>query len=76
VGPVGLAPSFESGEGFGEGLTELGQLVEGGGVDAAGIEVACNQSVALGSSEGVGQHFVRDAVEGIIEFLVAATAVL
>jgi hypothetical protein len=76
VGPGGIAPSLESGERFVEGSTEIGQLIEGGGVDAGGIEVAYDQAVAFGSSEGVGQHFVRNAVEGIIEFLVAATPVL
>lgn len=40
IRPVGLAPSFECGEGFLEGTTEIGQLIEGSGVDPAGIEMA------------------------------------
>lgn len=76
MGPVGFTPSFESGEELFERSTEVRELIEGGGFDAAGIEVAYDQAVAFGSSEGVGQHFVRDTVGGIIEFLVAATPVL
>jgi hypothetical protein len=73
--PVGLAPSFERGKRFVEGSTELGQPVEGGGVDAAGVEMTHNQAVAFGSSQRVGEHFVRDPVEGIVEFLIAATPI-
>jgi len=36
--------------------------------------VACDQAVAF-SPERVGEHFVRDAVEGVVELLVSATAV-
>ena len=33
-------------------------MVKGGGVDAAGIEVAYKKAVAFGPSERVGQYFV------------------
>jgi hypothetical protein len=56
-------------------MAKIGELVEGGGVDPAGIEVTCDKAVAFGSSKGVGQHFVRNPIEGIIEFLVAATPI-
>jgi hypothetical protein len=74
MGPVGLAPSLECGKGFLERSAEVGELVEGRGVDTAGIEEAHYQSVAFGSPESLGEHFARDAVKGIIELLVSATA--
>jgi hypothetical protein len=74
VRPIGIDPSFERGERFVEGLAEFGELVEGGSVDSAGVEVTHDKAVAFGSSEGVGEYFVRDTVQGLIEFLVAATA--
>ena len=56
-------------------MAKIGELVEGGGVDPAGIEVTCDKAVAFGSSKGVSQHFVRNPIDGIIEFLVAATPI-
>jgi hypothetical protein len=38
--------------------------------------VARDKAVTFGSPEGVGEHFVRDSVEGFVELLVTATAVL
>lgn len=73
--PVGIGPSFERSQRLVEGLTEVGQLVEGGRLDAAGVEVTYEKAVAFGPSEGVGEHLVRDAVQGVVEFLVAATTI-
>lgn len=58
VGPVVVDPSGEGGEGLFEGSAEVGEHVEGSGVDTAGIKVAHKKAVALGSSESVGEHFV------------------
>jgi hypothetical protein len=33
-----------------------------------------NQAVTFGSAEGVGQHFVRNTVQRVVEVLLAATA--
>jgi hypothetical protein len=76
VGPVGIAPSFESGERFVEGAAEVGELVKGGRLDPTGVEVAHHKAVTLGSSERVSEHFMRNTVERVVEFLVAATSVL
>jgi hypothetical protein len=57
-----------------EGSAEVGELIERGGVDTAGIEVAYDKAIAFSPSEGVGQHFVRDAIQGVVEFLVSATS--
>jgi len=62
-------------EGFVERSAEVGELIEGGGFDAAGVEVTDDQAVAFGTAEGVSAHLVRHAVEGIIEVLVAAAAI-
>jgi hypothetical protein len=73
--PVGTGPPFERSEQLVEGPPEFGEPVEGGGVDASKIEVAYDKAVAFGSSEGVGQHLVRDAVKSFVEFLVAPAPV-
>ncbi|MGB7050857.1 MAG: hypothetical protein WBG41_04755 [Acidimicrobiales bacterium] len=44
--------------------------------DPAGIEVAYDQVIAIGPPEGVGEHFVRVIVHGIVEFLLAPIPVL
>jgi hypothetical protein len=48
--PVPLGPPFEDNEGLVERPAEVGEPVEGGRLDAAGVEMADNQSVAFGSS--------------------------
>jgi hypothetical protein len=76
IRPVVADPSGEDYERFFEGSAKVGQLIEGGGPDPAGIKVAHDEAVAFCPPKGVGEHLVRDAVERIIKFLVAATALL
>jgi hypothetical protein len=66
---------FERGDRLIEGSTEVGQVVKRGSVDAAGIEVADDESIAFGSAQRIGEHFVRYTVESVVEFLVATTTV-
>jgi hypothetical protein len=54
-----------------EGSTEHGELL--GVLVSAWVEVTYYQAGAFGSSERIGEHFVRDTLEGFVEFLVAAT---
>jgi hypothetical protein len=75
LGPVGIHPAVESTKRVFKGSSELGELIKGGRLHAAGIEVARDQAVAFGSAKRVGEHFVRDPVECIIEVLVAPTAI-
>lgn len=73
VGPVRDGPSFEICERLVEGSTDIGQLVKGGSVDPAGINVTDDQSVTFGFAEGIGKNFVRHAFEGFIKLLIAST---
>jgi hypothetical protein len=65
----------QRGERLVEGAPKIGEHVESGRLDAARVEVTGDQTVPLGTTEGVGEHFVRYTVEGIIEVLVTATAI-
>ena len=53
--------------------TAVGELVEEGRLDAAGVEVTGDQAVSLGAVE-LGEHLARDAVEGTIEVLLAGAS--
>jgi hypothetical protein len=64
---------FENGERLLKRPTELGQTIEGGSVEATGVDLAGDETVALSSPERLGEHFVADSVDGVIEFLVPAT---
>jgi hypothetical protein len=59
-----------------EGSAQFGELIQSGRLDPPVIQIAGYQAITFGSSESVSEHLVRDAVEGIIEFLVAAAPVL
>jgi hypothetical protein len=73
--PVGVGPLSHRSERYVEGTAEVGQLIEGGSFDSAGIEMASDESVTLGPAKRVSQHLVGDAVEGVVEVLVSeATA--
>jgi hypothetical protein len=56
-----------------EGAAEVGQLVEGGALNPIGVEMAGDPPITLWSAQRVGQHLVGDAVEPVVEVLVAAT---
>ena len=75
LGPIVVDPSFEGGEGLIEGSSKVGQLVLGSGVEATGVEVSHDQAVTFRPPESVSEHFVRDSVKGVIEFLVSAASV-
>jgi hypothetical protein len=75
LGPVAVNPSFEDGQRFGEGPGECGQLIQRGGLNAAGVEVANDKSVAFGSSKRVGQHLMGYTVESPVEVLVTPSTV-
>jgi hypothetical protein len=47
-------------------------LRAGGRLGAAGVEVTSDKPVSFGSPERVGEDFVGDAVEGVVEVLAAA----
>jgi hypothetical protein len=68
-----INPSFENSEGLVKGSPKFGELIEGSGLYAVRIKAANDQAISFGSSKSIGEHFVRDAVESIIEILVAAT---
>ena len=44
-----------------------------GGVEAAGVDASHDESVPLSSSKPVGEDFMGDPVERVIELLVPAT---
>lgn len=71
--PVGVDPSGECGKWLVERPTESSQLIERGGLDAAEIEPANNEAVTFSTAQRIGEDFVRDAVEGVIELLIAAS---
>jgi hypothetical protein len=72
--PVRLRPPIEGSEWFGERLSELCELIERRGLDTAGVNMASQNAIALSSTKGVGQDFVRYPVEGFVEFLVTTAA--
>jgi hypothetical protein len=59
---MGLSPSAESGQGFIEGTGEIGELVEGGGLYPARVDVARHQPVSLGAAQRGSKNFVRHPV--------------
>ena len=71
--PARLRPAFECCDRLLEGSAEIGQFVESRGVQAAGVDVSNDESVPLSSSKRVGEDFVGDTVESVVEFLIAAT---
>ena len=75
VGTQRARRAFERSQRLVEGLAEFGQVVEGGGLDPAGVEMTQNQAVAFSPSERVSEHLVRNAIERIVEVLVAAISV-
>jgi hypothetical protein len=74
--PVGIGPSFEHSERLAEGPAKFGELAKGGRLDPTGVEMTHNQAVTFSPLERVGQHLVGNAVQRVVEVLVAATAVL
>ena len=75
LGPVVFDPSFKGRERMVEGSAEVGELIEGGRLDSAGVKMADYKSVAFGSSEGFSEHFVGDTIQGVVKILVPAAAV-
>jgi hypothetical protein len=75
IGQLASTQRSNPGEGFIERPCQVGQLVEGGGLHAAGIEMAGDKSVALGSSQRVGEDIGRDALY-CVEQVVVATATI
>jgi len=75
VVPVGVNPPPDFSERFLKRSTEICEFVEVRGVDATGIEVSHDETVALGASQRIGKDFVGDSVECVVKVLVAATAV-
>ena len=73
--PVDIDPTIERSERLVEGSAEVGEPVEGCRFDSTGVEVTHNQAVPFGPAKGVGEYFVRDAIEGVVEVLVAETTV-
>ena len=71
--PVRFRPPFEGHKRLFEGSAEVSKFVEGGGVEAAGVDVSRDESVPFRPSKRVGEDFVGHTVERVIEFLVAAT---
>jgi hypothetical protein len=74
--PVHRRPTFEGVKRFVKGAVKVGELVEGSCPDASGIEVAHDQSIAFGSSERFGEHFVRNAVERVVKVSVTPVMVV
>ena len=70
--PVGLDPPVHGPQRHVEGAAEIGELVESCRLNTLQIEAAGDQPVSLGPSQHVGEGFVGDAIEGIVELLVAA----
>src|ERR1035441_604897 len=50
---------------------EVGELVEGCSAHSPRIEMPPDEAIALGASQRVGEHLVRDAIQGVMEVLVA-----
>ena len=73
--PIGLDPLPENREGLVERPSQIRELVEGCGLDAFSVEVAGDQPVALGPPERLGEHFVGDPIQGVMELLVATTLI-
>jgi hypothetical protein len=71
---VAVDPALQCAKRLVERPAEVGEFVEGGRLDMARVETANDESVSFCPSERVGEDLVRDAVEGIVEVLVAATA--
>jgi hypothetical protein len=54
----------------------VGELMESGGVGAAGGEKRRSDAVTFRPSGRAGEHFARNAVQRVVEFLVAAIPVV
>jgi len=71
--PVGVGPPPERGERLIERPAEIGELVQGCRAHSPGIEMPPDEAVALGASQRVGEHLVRDAIQYVMEILEAET---
>jgi hypothetical protein len=71
-GPVLVDPLVQEGEGVLEVSAEQGDSIDHGALDSVGVDMSSDESVSFGSSEGLGEDFVRDPFYGLEEFLVAA----
>ena len=72
--PIDLDPMRKGSKRLVDGPAKVGALIEGGGLDSPRVEVASDATVSFGSSQRVGEHFVRDAVQSVIEVLVTEAA--
>src|SRR5208282_1814477 len=54
-----------------EGPAKVGQLVEGGSLDAAAVQVTNDEAVTLSPAQRIGEDLVGNAVQSIVEVLVA-----
>ncbi len=72
--PVALRPLGHRRQRQVERAAEASELIERGRLDATIVEVAGNETVAFCSTERIGQHLVRDAIQRIVEILVSTTS--
>jgi hypothetical protein len=68
-------PTVEGGQWLVERAAEVGQLLQRCRLDVLGVEVPGDQAVTLSPPQRVGQDLVGDALDAVVEVLVAtATA--
>lgn len=72
--PVALRPLGRRHQQHVERAAEVSELIQRGRLDPPTVEVAGNEPVAFRSAKRLGQHLVRDAIQGIVEVLVTAAS--
>ncbi len=73
--PIRLDPTVEGGQRLIQRPAQVEQLVQRGGLDVLAVEVPGDQTVTLGLPQRVGQDLGGDAVEAVVEVLVAEALV-
>ena len=72
--PVALRPLGHRHQQHVERAAEVSELIQRGRLDPPTVEVAGNEPVTFRSAKRLGQHLVRDAIQGIVEVLVTAAS--
>ncbi len=72
--PVALRPIGHRGQRHVKRAAQVSELIQRGRLNPITVQVASNESVAFCSAERLGQYLVRDAIQGIVEVLVATAS--
>ncbi len=72
--PVALRPLGHRSQRPVELAAKVSELIQRGRLDPPTVEMPGNEPVAFRSAKRLGQHLVRDAIQGIVEVLVTAAS--